>query len=152
MTLKEQINTDVKDALKSGDTLARSVLGMLKAAIANKEIEKRKKEEGLSESETQEVIRSEIKKRMDSVAAFRTAGDEERAKGEESEAVILKKYLPPDATDEEIKSAVEKAFSIAGSKSKKDFGKIMGFSMKELGGRADGNRVKQILDPMLESQ
>ena len=150
MTLKEQINTDVKDALKSGDTLARSVLGMLKAAIANKEIEKRKKEEGLSESETQEVIRSEIKKRMDSVAAFRTAGDEERAKGEESEAVILKKYLPPDATDEEIKSTVEKALSAAGSKSKKDFGKIMGLSMKELGGRVDGNRVKQILDPMLE--
>ena len=51
MTLKEQINTDVKDALKSGDALKRSVLNMLKAAIANKEIEKRKKEEGLSESE-----------------------------------------------------------------------------------------------------
>ena len=152
MTLKEQINTDVKDALKSGDALKRSVLNMLKAAIANKEIEKRKKEEGLSESETQEVIRSEIKKRMDSVVAFRTAGDEARAKGEESEAVILKKYLPPDATDEEIKSAVEKVFSITGSKSKKDFGKIMGLAMKELGGRVDGNRVKQILDLMLESQ
>src|SRR3989344_5927788 len=109
MTLKEQITADLKNALKSGDVLARSVLGMWKAAIANKEIEKRKKEEGLNETETQEVIRSEVKKRMDAVVAFRLAGDEARAKGEEGEAEILKKYLPPQASDEDIKTAVEKA-------------------------------------------
>ncbi|MBI4119020.1 MAG: GatB/YqeY domain-containing protein [Parcubacteria group bacterium] len=148
--LKEKINVDVKAALKSGDILARSVLGMLKAAIANKEIEKRKKEEGLNEAETQEVIRSEVKKRMDAVMAFRSAGDEARAQSEAGEAEILKKYLPPSASDEDIKTAVEKAIAQAGSRSKKDFGKIMGLSVKELAGRADGHRVKTILDNMLE--
>ena len=150
MTLKEQITSDLKDALKSGDAFTRSVLGMLKAAVNNKEIEKRKKEEGLSPEETYEVIKSEVKKRMDSVAAFRTAGDEERAQSEESEAKILKKYLPPEASDEDIKSAVEKAFASAGSRSKKDFGKIMGLVMKEIGARADGVKVRRILELMLE--
>ncbi len=136
--------------MKSGDALARSVLGMLKAAIANKEIEKRKKEEGLNEAETQEVIRSEVKKRMDAVMAFRSAGDEVRAQSETGEAEILKKYLPPQASDEDIKTAVEKAVTQAGSRSKKDFGKIMGLAVKELAGRADGHRVKAVLESMLE--
>jgi uncharacterized protein YqeY len=151
MTLKEQITSDLKDSLKSGDAFKRSVLGMLKSSIGNKEIEKRKKDTGLSEEENIEVIRSEVKKRIDSALAFRSVGDEERAKIEESEMLILKKYLPPEASDEDIKSAVERAIVSAGSKSKKDFGKIMGLSMKEIGSRADGNRVKQILDSMLEN-
>lgn len=150
MNLKEQITADFKDALKSGDVLARSVLGMLKAAIANKEIEKRKKEEGLNEPETQEVIRSEVKKRTDAAAAYRAAGDESRAKDEESEAEILKKYLPPQASDADVKAAVEKAITAAGSKSKKDFGKIMGLAVKELAGRADGHRIKTALEAVLE--
>lgn len=149
-TLKEQINSDLKDALKAGDAFRRSLLGMLKSAIQNKEIEKKKKEEGLSELETEEVIRSEAKKRLDSANTFRTAGEEERAKTEESEAEILKKYLPPEASDEDVKKAVEKAIAQTGSKSKKDFGRIMGLAVKELAGRADGNRVKNILEPMLE--
>lgn len=151
MTLKEQITSDLKDALKSGDTLKRSVLGMLKSAIGNKEIEKKKKETGLSEEESIEVIRSEIKKRIDSAGSFRTAGDEERAVSEDAEASILRKYLPPEASDDDIKSIVEKVIESVGSKSKKDFGKIMGLAMKEVGTRADGNRVKQILDSMLEN-
>ena len=148
--LKEKIGKDLIQALKSGDTLTRSVLGMLKAAMANKEIEKRKKEEGLNDVETQEVIRSEVKKRMDAVAAYRAAGDEARAQGEESEAEILKKYLPPQAGDADIKSAVEQAIAEAGSKSKKDFGKIMGLAVRALAGRADGHRIKAVLDAMLE--
>ena len=149
-SIKEKINSDVKIALKSGDALARSVLGMLKAAIANKEIEKRKKDEGLDESETQEVIRSEVKKRTDAAAAYRAAGDEARAQDEGREQEILKKYLPPQASDADIKSAAEKAMAAVGSRSKKDFGKIMGLAVKELAGRADGHRIKTALEAMLE--
>ncbi|MEK7565074.1 MAG: GatB/YqeY domain-containing protein [Patescibacteria group bacterium] len=148
--LKEKINSDLKEALKAGDAFRRSLLGMIKAAIQNKEIEKKKKEEGLTEAETQEVIRSEAKKRLDSATTFRTAGEEERAASEEVEVEILKKYLPPEASAEDIKKAVDKAMAEVGSKSKKDFGKIMGLAVKELAGRADGNRVKNILEPMLE--
>ncbi len=150
MTLKEQINADLKEALKTGDAFRRSVLGMLKSAIQNKEIEKRKKEEGLNEAETEAVIRSEVKKRLDAAAAFRSAGDEERAGSEEQEAEVLRKYLPPEASDEDIKAAVEKVLGQVGSRSKKDFGRIMGAAVKELGGRADGGRIKNILELMLE--
>ncbi len=150
MNLKEQINSDLRDALKAGDGFKRTVLGMLKAAIQNKEIEKRKKEEGLDETETQEVIRSEVRKRLDAVNTFKSAGEEARAKSEEAETEILKIYLPPQASDADVKMAVEKAMAEAGSKSKKDFGKIMGLAVKELAGRADGYRIKQILEPMLE--
>ncbi|MBI2454120.1 MAG: GatB/YqeY domain-containing protein [Parcubacteria group bacterium] len=148
--LKDKITSDLKDSLKSGDVLRRSVLGMLKAAIGNKEIEKRKKEEGLSETEIQEVIRSEVKRRQDAVTAFRVAGREEQAQSEEAEAEILKAYLPPQASDGEIKTAVEKAMAMAGSKSKNDFGKIMGLAVKELAGRAEGGRIKWTLESMLE--
>jgi len=148
--LKERINSDLKEALKSGDAFRRSVLGMLKSAIQNKEIEKKKKEEGLTEMETQEVIRSETKKRLDSASTFRKAGEEKRAKSEEAEAEILKKYLPPEASDEDVKKAVEQAIAQAGSKSKKDFGKIMGEVMKRIKGQASGDRVsKAVKEAML---
>ena len=148
--LKEQINSDIKNALKAGDTMTRLVLGMLKSSIQNKEIEKKKKEEGLTEEETREVIRTEVKKRLDASAAFKAGGDEVRVASEEAEAVILKKYLPPEATAAEIKTAIEKVFGVVGSKSKSDFGRIMGLVVKELQGRADGAKVKQILESMLE--
>ncbi len=148
--LKEAINNDIKTALKGGDAFTRSVLNMLKSAIQNKEIEKGKKETGLTEDETREVIRSEVKKRLDASASFKAGGDTERAESEEKEAGVLKKYLPPEATPEEIKAAIEKVFGVVGSKSKKDFGRIMGSVVKELNGRADGNKIKQILDPMLQ--
>ena len=150
MTLKEQIDADLKEALKAGDGLRRSVLGMLKAAIQNKEIEKRKKEEGLNDSEIQEVIRAEVKKRLDANAAFKLAGQDDRARAEEQEAEILKKYLPSPASDEEIKAAVEKVLGEVGSRSKKDFGRIMGAAVKELAGKADGSRIKQIVEGMLD--
>lgn len=151
-SIQEQINIDFKEALRSGDAFRRSALAMLKAAIANKEIEKRKKEEGLSKAEIEGVVRSEAKKRFEAAAAFRSGGDEARAKGEEAEAVLLKAYLPPEASDEDIRAAVEKAFLEVGSSSKKDFGRIMGLAVKELAGRADGARVKQIVEGMLEEQ
>lgn len=150
MNLKEQINSDLKESLKAGDGFRRSVLGMLKAAIQNKEIEKRKKEEGLSEAETQEVIRSEVKKRMDAAATFKSAGEDERAHSEAAEAEVLRAYLPPEASDGDIRVAVEKIMAQVGSKSKKDFGRIMGLAVKEMAGRADGNRIKQILEGLLE--
>lgn len=150
MVLQEQISSDFKAALKSGDVLTRSVLGMLKSAIQNKEIEKRKKEEGLSEAEIQEVIRSEIKKRSDAVEAFKIADHLEQSESEKKEAEILKKYLPAQLAADQIKIIIEKVLKDAGSKSKKDFGRIMGLVMKELAGQADGNKVKAMLEEMLE--
>ncbi len=150
MNLKEKIAEDFKQALKSGDAFRRSLLGMLKAAIQNKEIAQGKKEAGLNEVEIMEVVKTEMKKRLDAAAAFKNADDAEKAQSEETEADILKTYLPPEASEADIKIAVEKAIAAAGSKSKKDFGKIMGRAMKELGISADGNRVKQILESMLE--
>ena len=150
MNLKEKIAEDFKQALKSGDAFRRSLLGMLKAAIQNKEIEKGKKETGLNEVEMVEVIKTEMKKRLDAAAAFKNASDAEKAQSEETEADILKTYLPPEASEADIKIAVEKAIAVAGSKSKKNFGQIMGLAMKELGISADGNKVKQILESMLE--
>ena len=150
MNLTEKIAEDFKQALKSGDVFKRSLLGMLKSAIQNKEIEKGKKETGLNETEMMEVIKTEMKKRLDAAAAFKNSGDAEKAQSEETEADILKTYLPPEASAADIKTAIEKAMAETGSKSKKDFGQIMGLAMKELGISADGHKVKQILETILE--
>lgn len=149
LSLKQKIAGDMKRALKDGDALRLSTLRMLSAAIANKEIELRKKEAGLSDDEIIAVINSEIKKRRDAAAEYKKGGREDSAKKEEDEAAILKEYMPPEISDEELREIVKKAVKelnvgSAGA-GEKDFGKAMKIIMPQVKGRASGDRIAQIL-------
>ena len=94
MSLKTQISEDLKNAMKSGDTMKRDTLRMLDAMIKNTEIEKLKKEEGLSDAEVQEVIARAVKQRRDSVAQYTAGGRPELAEKENQEIEILMDYMP----------------------------------------------------------
>jgi uncharacterized protein len=140
--LKEKLQQDIKDALKSGDSKKRMVLGMVLSAIKNKEIEKRSE---LGDDDTISVIASEIKKRKDSVEQFEKGGRPELAEGERKESEILMAYMPEQMSDEEVKDEVKKAISSTGASGPKDMGKVIGAVMAKIKGKADGQIVSNLV-------
>lgn len=147
--LKEQILSDLKDSLKSGDNLKRDVLRMLSGALKNVEIDKKKKEEGLSDEEVLEVVKRSIKQRKDSVEQYEKGNRQDLADKEKSEIGILSVYLPQQLSEEKVREEIKNVISQIGASSKADFGKVMGLAMKKIGSQTDGTIVKKIVEEEL---
>ncbi len=141
MSLKQKIAEDQKSALKAGKKDELSALRMLSASIANKEIELRKKDIGLSDSEVLDVINSEVKRRKDAILEYKNAGREESAQKEEFEMEVLKKYLPPEISDGDLIRIVRDGIREAGATSVADFPRVMKAIMPTLKGKASGDRI-----------
>lgn len=150
MSLKEKLAEDLKNSLKVGDSLRRSVLGMVVSATHNKEIELGKPAEGLSDEDVMAVITSEAKKRKDSIVEFKKAGRDEMAAKEEEELAILNEYLPAQLSPGEVAAELKKVTEEVGSNKKSDFGRLMGTAMRRLKGRAEGSVIKAELEKLLE--
>ena len=150
MSLKEQIISELKESLKSGDSLKRDTLRFLSSAIKNVEIEKKKKEEGLVDQETLEVIKRAIKQRKDSIEQYEKGGRGDLAEKEKKELEILSVYLPAQMNEKKIREEIKKVISDSGANSQKDFGKVMGMAMKKLNGQAEGDLVKKIVQEELK--
>ncbi len=131
----------MKDSMKRGEATRTSTIRMLISAINNKEIELGKKETGLSNEETMDVIRSEAKKRKDAVAGFEQAGRPKLSQQEKEEFAILENYLPPEISDEELLAVVKKEISDSQASSPADFGKVMKIISPLLKGKASGSRI-----------
>lgn len=140
--LKEKLQQDVKDALKSGDRKKRMVLGMVLSAIKNKEIEKRGE---LSEEDIVAVIASEIKKRRDSLDQYQKGGRLDLAEQEKKEAEMLMAYMPEQMSEDEVRAEVKKAVSETGANNMKEMGKVIGAVMTKVKGKADGQIVSQMV-------
>jgi len=147
--LKQKIADDLKEAMRAGDELRRSVLRMLISSIQNKEIELQKKDTGLADEEVLQVIRSEVKKRKDAAAEFKAAAREEMATRELEEGKLLEQYLPPEISDEELLRIVEKGVEETGATSVAEFGTIMKAVMPSLKGRASGDRISAAVREVL---
>lgn len=147
MSLFENINNDLKKAIRAKEEIIVSTLRMLISAIRNKEIAQRKGDRGtLSDEQIVEVIGSEIKKRKDSVEAYQSANREDLAQKEEAEMKILEKYLPEQLSDQELESIVKE---VVDSADDKNFGSIMGQVMAKVKGKTDGNKVSAIVKKLL---
>ncbi len=140
--LKEKLQQDIKDALKSGDSKKRMVLGMVLAAIKNKEIEKRSE---LSDDDVIAVISTEIKKRRDSVEQFEKGGRPELAEGEKQEAEMLVAYMPEQMSEEAVRNEIKKTITETGIKDVKEMGKLIGAVMAKVKGKADGQMVSRLV-------
>jgi uncharacterized protein len=147
--LKDKIESDLKAALKGGESLKVSVLRMALAAILNKAIALVKKDVGLEDQEVIEVLRSEFKKRKDAQDQFNLGGRKDLASKEEKEAEILRYYLPPDFSSEELERIVAESVREVGSGGRQDFGKVMKQAMSVLKGRVEGNRVAEAVKKAL---
>ena len=163
MNLKERTNEDLKAALKSGSNDVVSTLRFLSSVIKNKELEKRTKlsKEGklvaeleqlsaLNDDETINIILGEIKKRKESIAQYEKGGREDLAKKETAELEILKKYVPEEMPEGELRPIVKKKIAEIDGVTMKDFSKIMGSVMAEVKGRVGGEAVKKIIEEELK--
>ena len=142
-TLSERITKDLTASMKAQDAARTSVLRMAKAALNYKEIEKRAP---LDDAEVAKVLHGLVKQREDSIDHFRKASRLELVRKEEAEIVVLRGYLPQEASEEAIAAAVEKAVSETGAATAKDMGKVMKAALAVLqaaGTPADGKRVNE---------
>lgn len=145
--LFSRIVRETEDATKGKDAARRDTLRLLRAALHNREIEKRGKGDTspLTDEETLEVIRREVKKRKEALEIYTKGGRPELAEKEWNENVVLEVYLPPQATNEDIARAVEEVVSAYGAPTEKEFGKIMGEVMKRMKGTAEAARVSELV-------
>lgn len=142
--LIETIGSDMKGAMRSGDTLRRDVLRFLVSALKNEALEKRKPLQELSDDEAIAVVRRSVKQRKDSIEQYRSGGREELAEKEQKEKEILEAYLPALPDESVIRAAVEQALRETGATSPRDLGKVMGVAMKLASG-APGDEVRRIV-------
>lgn len=147
MTLFEQVNRDIGDAMKRRDQARLAPLRMLKTALVNRQIEKGR---DLDDAEERQVVASLVKQRRDSIEQFRAGGREELAAREEAEIGVLDAYLPPAADAAAIDAAITAAIADTGAQSNKDMGRVMKAVMAKLAGatvdgRAVSDAVKQRL-------
>lgn len=149
MSLNNQLKSDLKEAMRAKDELRLSVLRMLSASITNKSIELLKKDEGLSDEEILDVVKSEVKKRKDAVEEYKKGGRQDLSAKEEKEMNILISYLPPELSNEEIRRAIEEGVRETGASGPQDFGKVMKVIMPALKGKVSGDRVATLLKERL---
>jgi uncharacterized protein YqeY len=147
MSLLDKVNGDLKVSMKAKDDIRNNTLRQIKTAVMNTEIKKGKT---LSDEEIIEVIFSLTKSHNDSIESFKKGGRMELVAKEEQELLILKTYLPEQLSDEDLKKIIGEAISATGAQSVKDMGKIMGFVMPKVKGKADGSKINLIVKQLLE--
>lgn len=147
MNLKDKINLDLKDAMKSGDKIRLNVVRSIRALIL--EFEKSGLAKELTPNDELKMLTTAAKKRKDSIEQFRNAGRNELAESEETELKVLMDYLPKQMDEVEIKNEIIRLATEIGAKSKEDFPKLMPLVMKELKGKADGKLVKLLVENYL---
>ena len=149
MTISEQIQKDMVDAMRSRDELRLSTLRMVKSALSYKEVEKRGP---LDDKETQQILSTLIKQRRDSIEQFTKGGRKELADKEADEIKIIEHYLPKAMGEEQIAEAVKATIAEMGSPTMKDMGTVMKNVMTKLqatGARVEGKTVSELVKKAL---
>ena len=149
MRLKERIQDDMKAALLSGDRFLGETLRGLKAAILNEEVALNKRDEGLEDSEIEQIIAKEVKKRNESARLYAENGREESAADETREAEVLRAYLPTRLTEDELRAVVNAEISQLGASEMADMGRVIGGVKSKVGLTADGALLAQIVKQAL---
>ncbi|HZI14604.1 MAG TPA: GatB/YqeY domain-containing protein [Myxococcus sp.] len=146
-TLKERIDADLKDAMRSKNELTLSVLRMLKSAVKYKEVEPGAS--ALDDAGIQSVITGLIKQRRDSIDQFKAGGRAELAEKEEAEIGVLQNYLPKQLSADELAAEVQAAITEVGAKGPKDMGAVMKALTPKLQGRAEGRAISEAVKAQL---
>ena len=144
--LLEQIQNDLKTALKERNELQVSTLRLLLSETHNRQIEKQAK---LVDEDIVGVLRKEVKKRQESIEAYEKGGRQELADKESKELIILSKYLPQEMSPKELEKIVKEVIVEVGAQGPSDFGKVMGVIMEKVKGKIDGTKVADAVKKLL---
>ncbi|HEX7676862.1 MAG TPA: GatB/YqeY domain-containing protein [Thermoanaerobaculia bacterium] len=144
--LTETIRAELTAAMKARDAERLSTLRMLQSAFKYQQIESGHE---LSDEEAMTVIRKAVKQRLDSIEQYTKGNRPELADKERREMELLKTWLPPELTDEEIETGIREIIASTGAQSKKDMGKVMKEASARYKGRVDGKKIQEIVSRLL---
>jgi hypothetical protein len=148
MSLKQQINEDMKTAMRAKDSARLAAIRLLLAAIKQREVDERIE---LTDADVLAVIDKMMKQRRDSFSQFEAAGRKDLADIEKFEMSVLLGYMPQQLSQSEIDTIVEEAVSTSGAASAQDMGKVMAIIKPKLAGRADVGKVSALVKARLSS-
>ena len=146
--VREQLRSDLRDAMRAKDAPRRNTIRMVEAAIKNAEIEKRGTE--LAESDILAILQRQVKQRRESIEQFEKGGREDLAEKERVEIAIIEQYLPRQLTRSEVEVRARAVIEQVGASGPDDRGKVMGLLMRELRGEADGSLVNAVVGALLD--
>ncbi len=146
MSLKIQINDDIKTAMKEKDAPRRDALRLLASAIKQIEVDERIE---LDDDGVLKVIQKQLKQRTDAMEQYKNADRMDLYDKEEYEASVFSEYMPAQLSDDELMSAIRDIITKVGATSIKEIGKVMGMASKELSSVADGKRINECAKKLL---
>jgi uncharacterized protein YqeY len=158
MTLREQLNADLRDALRAGEETRKSTLRLLLTAVRNAEIPPEfgaddqapsTSRQELSDDAVRDLIRREVKQRRDSIDAYKKANREDLAAKEAAEIEVLATYLPQQMTRDEIAAVARDVIARIGARGPADKGKVMPVVIGELRDRAEGREINAVVTELL---
>ncbi len=150
MSLTEQINQDIKEAMKAKQKVKLEALRGVKKEIIEANTAQGAGDE-LSEEAGMKILQKMVKQRKDAAAIFIEQGREDLAQKEMEEAEVIACYLPEQITGEKLESLVKAIVEKSGAQSMKEMGKVMGMASKELGGKADGKEIADLVKKILSA-
>ena len=148
MSLKEQIEADIKKAMLEKNKDDLRALRAIKSMILLAETEKGAGDL-LAQDTEMKILQKAAKQRMDSIALYKEQNRDDLAATEQSELEVIERYLPEQLSEEELTAIVQEIVTKVGAESMRDMGKVMGIASKELTGKADGKTISQIVKKLL---
>jgi uncharacterized protein len=142
VTLIDEIDDELKDAMRARDAERRDALRLILNALKSSQKELQRP---LSEEEELQVLQRERKRRLEAAEAFRNGGREEQATAEEFELEVLEEFMPEPLSEDEVEEIVDDVIAEVGATSMADLGRVMADVMPQIAGRADGSVVSQLV-------
>ncbi len=146
MGLSDRIHQEMLIATKSRDKERLSALRMIRSALQNRQIEKRRE---LTDQEVLEVLSSLVKKSKESIEQFEKGNRGDLVEKEQRELQVILSFMPKQMTQEELRSELKKIIDDLGARGPKDMGMVMKSAMEKLKGRVDGKVVNQLVKELL---
>jgi uncharacterized protein YqeY len=146
MSIKEQLQNQLKDAIRAGDDLNKRTLRMAISAIRLAEIDKGSE---LDDNAVLAILQKEVKSRQESIEEAQQAGRPELADAAQQEINVLKAFLPEQLSPEELESLAKQVIAEVGATSMRDMGAVMKILVPRLEGRATGQQANQVVRKLL---
>lgn len=144
--LKEQLQADVKEAMKNKEAFKRDTLRLIMSMLKQIEVDERKE---LSDEDIIKIMQKAVKQRQDAIQQYKAGHRDDLAEKEQQEIDIIESYLPAQMDDDALEAALKTVIAEVGAESMKDIGKVMGSASKKLSGQADGKRINEMAKKLL---
>lgn len=146
MSLKEQLNEDLKSAMREKDVVKRDSIRAINTMIKQIEVDERRV---LDDTEVIKLIQKGIKQREEAIIQYKAASRDDLVQKEQEQVDVFMLYLPKQLSDSELEEALKAIVTEVGATTMKDIGKVMGLASKKLAGIADGKRINETVKKIL---